>query len=73
VLFFKETDVYLQLNGKSLVGANGIYLHLETPKLQDVFFQNKLNSHRKSMCDILLHGTMKDFLERHMCFITSPE
>jgi hypothetical protein len=73
VVFFKETDVFLQLNGKCLVGANGIYLHLETPKLQDVFFQNKLNSHRKSMCYILLHRTMKDFLERHKCFVTSPE
>jgi hypothetical protein len=73
VVFFKETDVFLQLNGKCLVAANGIDLHLETPKLRDVSFQNKLNSPRKSMCYILLHGTMRDFLERHMCCITSPE
>jgi hypothetical protein len=41
VVLFKETDVFLQLNGKCLVGANGIYLHLETPKLQDVFFSEQ--------------------------------
>jgi hypothetical protein len=29
--------VFLKLNGKCLVGANGVYLHLETPKLQEVF------------------------------------
>jgi hypothetical protein len=37
IFLFEETDVFLQLNGKCLVGANGIYPHLETPKFQEVF------------------------------------
>jgi hypothetical protein len=37
IFLLEEKDVFLQLNGKCLVGANGIYLHLETPKLQEVF------------------------------------
>ena len=37
IFLFEETDVFLQLNGKCLVLANGIYLHVETPKLQQVF------------------------------------
>ena len=37
IFLFEETDVFLPLNGKCLAGANGIYLHLETPKLQQVF------------------------------------
>jgi hypothetical protein len=37
IFLFEGTDVFFQLNGKCLVGANGIYPHLETPKLQEVF------------------------------------
>jgi hypothetical protein len=28
--------VFVELSRKCLVGANGVYLHLETPKLQEV-------------------------------------
>jgi hypothetical protein len=37
MVFFGETDVFLQLSRKSLVGDNRVYLHFETPKLQEVF------------------------------------
>jgi hypothetical protein len=37
VVLFGETNVFLQLSGKCLFGANGVSLHLEKPKLQEVF------------------------------------
>jgi hypothetical protein len=37
MVFFGETDVLLQNSGKCLFGSNEVSLHLETPKLQEVF------------------------------------
>jgi hypothetical protein len=52
IFLFEETDVFLQLNGKCPVGANGIYLHLETPKFQEGFLSKLTQfSQQKNVLD----------------------
>jgi hypothetical protein len=35
MVVFGEIDAFLELSRKCLVGANRVYLHLETTKLQE--------------------------------------
>jgi hypothetical protein len=50
IFLFEETDVFLLLNGKCLVGANSIYLHVETPKLQEVFLSKLTQFYTEKEC-----------------------
>jgi hypothetical protein len=52
MVFLGETDVFLQLSRKCLVGAIGVYLHLETSKLQKVFLSKLTQfSQEKNLLD----------------------
>jgi hypothetical protein len=48
MVFFGKVQVFLQLSWKGLFWANRLYLHLETPSLQEVFFSKTHSIHSGS-------------------------
>jgi hypothetical protein len=47
---FGEIHVFLQLSWVDLFGANRAYLHLETPKLEEVFLSKLALLSQETMC-----------------------
>jgi hypothetical protein len=54
MVFFGDIHVFLQLSQIGLLGAISAYLHFATPNLRKYSFKNELNSHRETMCYMLL-------------------
>jgi hypothetical protein len=65
--FLGEIRVFLHLSWICLVGANRAYLHLETPKLQEVFLEKLTQFSRETRCYMLLFlSEMVFFWEIHL-------